>query len=235
MSTPTQITIRPDRDLVDVARFPSSAKRLAGERLAFGTPAPAANGHFFGDDGPGIKDVVDAINPLNHIPFISTLYEEATGSTASAASKLIGGALLGGPIGFLAALGNIIFEQETGHSMGGAIVAGLLGEPSATQLAAAEAPAEQIAEMVEKTPTHTPFVEILPPAPKAVEVSAIVQNTNMKMASAITDVGAHDNDQRQNDRDTLALFGAYEKSAHDSYRKAQFTPYLNDVGTSLVM
>ena len=34
---------------------------------------------------------------------------------------------------------------------------------------------------------------------------------------------------------TLALFGGQDASAHASYRKAQFRPYLTDVSTSLVL
>lgn len=230
MSMPTQITIYPDRDLADVTRFPSSSKRLAGERYQLGPATTNANAQFFGEDGAGISDVVDAINPLNHIPFISTLYEQATGHTASNASKLIGGALLGGPIGFLAALGNVIFEQETGHSMGGAVIAALTGsEPASTQMAAAApAAAEKIAAIV--APSETPVAEILPPAPKAEEVAALVQDTQMNMAAAMDSVGSSGPEA-----DMLSLFGADRVSAHESYRKTQFTPYLNDVSTSLVM
>lgn len=227
-TVPTQITIRPDREVMDVARFPSSATRLAGQRYQFGSSQTTADARFFGEDGAGIEDVVDALNPLNHIPFVNTLYEQATGHTASTASKLIGGALIGGPIGFLAALGNVIFEQETGHSAAGAVVAALTGEETAasTQVAAVETPSDTSA-------IETPVAEVLPPAPKQAEYVQATQEVQTKMASAIANVGAP---MTPEDRDTLMLFGdANMKSAHDSYRKAQFTPYLTDVTTSMVM
>lgn len=226
MSLPTQITIRPERD----ALFPSSATRLAGERHRFGTANTTADARFFGEDGPGLSDLVDAVNPLQHIPFISTLYEEATGQVASPVSKLIGGALIGGPIGFLASLADVIFTQETGHSMGGAVVAALVGEeaPAATQIAAAKTPSEPTVE--------TPVAEILPPLGAPADTYAALQNTQSQMTAAARAIGKpYTAGSSEADRAMLDLFGAQAKSAHDSYRKAQFAPYLKDVTISQVM
>lgn len=224
MSTPAQITIRPDHDR-NVMRYPSSDRRLAGERLAFGTPAAPADARFFGEDGLGITDVVDAINPLNHIPFISTLYQEATGTAVSSASRLVGGALLGGPIGFLAALGNIIFEQETGHSMGGAMVAGIMGDdPATTQVAQAASPAPTAATLAEN-PIAVAALPSALPAPVVAEQGPPTGTDTTPVSAAV----------QAQDQAVLGLFGSHSASAHASYRKAQFAPYLTDVTTSQLL
>ncbi|TWB75369.1 hypothetical protein FBZ87_104475 [Nitrospirillum amazonense] len=63
-------------------------------------------------------DVVDIINPLQHIPVISTIYREITGDTIKAPAKILGGLLYGGPIGMALATGDAIIEEETGEDVG---------------------------------------------------------------------------------------------------------------------
>ena len=51
-------------------------------------------------------DALDLVNPLQHLPLVSTLYRKFTGDVISPAMELAGGALFGGPLGAgLAALG----------------------------------------------------------------------------------------------------------------------------------
>lgn len=59
-----------------------------------------ANGFkAFGDDGLTFDDVLDVVNPLQHIPIIGHLYRKITGDEIDPASKLAGATLYGGPIG----------------------------------------------------------------------------------------------------------------------------------------
>ncbi|MBB45613.1 MAG: hypothetical protein CMM43_05855 [Rhodospirillaceae bacterium] len=58
-------------------------------------------------------DIVDAINPLQHIPVISSIYRNISGDNISDVPKFVGGALYGGPIGLVAALGSYIIEAES--------------------------------------------------------------------------------------------------------------------------
>ena len=215
MSVPTQITIHPDRPVGEAGwAFPDSATRRVGERHRFAGESTGGEQALFGADGLGLDDVIDTLNPLQHIPFVSTLYRELTGDKVSAGAQLIGGTLIGGPLGFLAALGNVIFEQETGRSAGGAVVASLLGKDApATAVATASAPSPARA-------TLTPVAEAASATPvPPVTVASTAPSTP---ASA-------------EDRALLTLFGPAEHSAHDSYRKAQFRSYLSDVSTSTVL
>ena len=73
---------------------------------------------FFGDDGFGFDDFLDLINPLQHIPIVSSIYRELTGDTISEGARILGGAIFGGPIGFASAIGNSMIKQATGKDVG---------------------------------------------------------------------------------------------------------------------
>ncbi|MCP5198746.1 MAG: hypothetical protein H6977_01950 [Gammaproteobacteria bacterium] len=54
---------------------------------------------LFGDDGFTFGDLVDLVNPLQHIPVLGSYYRKWTGDTIAPALRIAGGALFGGPIG----------------------------------------------------------------------------------------------------------------------------------------
>lgn len=62
--------------------------------------------------------VIDVINPLQHIPFISTAYRELTRDKLHPLSGIIGGALYGGPIGAVSGTINAIAKMQTGQDIG---------------------------------------------------------------------------------------------------------------------
>lgn len=68
------------------------------------------------DDGFGFDDLLDIVNPLQHIPLIGTLYREITGDKIELPARLAGGALFGGLVGFLSSLGAAVFEDLAGES-----------------------------------------------------------------------------------------------------------------------
>ncbi len=75
------------------------------------------NSDGWGSDGFGFKDVLDIINPLQHIPVVSSIYRAVTGDEIASAPRAIGGAIYGGPVGLLAAVSNNIVEAETGSDI----------------------------------------------------------------------------------------------------------------------
>lgn len=98
------------------------------------TSAGASN-FFSGNDGPSFKDVLDIINPLQQLPIVSTIYRSLTDDTISTGSRLAGGALFGGPVGFIAALVNSIMEGETGQDVGGTVLSALQGGDDSVEVA----------------------------------------------------------------------------------------------------
>ena len=63
------------------------------------------------EEGLSFGDLLDIINPLQHIPVISTIYRMVTGDEIGVGARLAGGALFGGPLG-LAAAGTIAAIEE---------------------------------------------------------------------------------------------------------------------------
>jgi hypothetical protein len=56
-------------------------------------------GYVFGEDGFTFGDLIDIVNPLQHIPIINSIYRKITGDTIAPAMEIAGGALFGGPLG----------------------------------------------------------------------------------------------------------------------------------------
>ena len=83
------------------------------------SPDPASSGKaqqklWKDDDGPSFGELLDIINPLQHIPIVSSLYRAITGDEISLGSRLTGGALFGGPLGFVLTGLTAAAEDATG-------------------------------------------------------------------------------------------------------------------------
>ena len=201
------------------------------------TPSESKEGDgFFGEDGLSFGDVLDAINPLNHIPIVSDIFASLTGHKASAGSRLAGGALFGGPIGLVASLAGVIFEQEKGASPSQALYAALTGPAvPISQLAANEIEALTVVANIDEnlqTPTAAPVEPVqlasLSPAAQAASstIPVLEAAKNLAPAPPIPDQAA---------ATLLDLYGASTVSAHSSYQKAQMLPYLRDVTVSKML
>ena len=93
----------------------------------------------FGEDGFTFKDILDIINPLQHIPGVSTLYRDLTGDDISPASRIGGGALFFGPLGAAVSTANVIVDKTTGKDVGEHVLAAFIDEENdGTILASAE-------------------------------------------------------------------------------------------------
>lgn len=131
-------------------------------------------------------DVLDLLNPLQHIPVISSVYRAITGDTINPVARVAGdilyGAALGG-IGALAggagAVADSAMEAKTGKDVTGTVIAGLFGDDTptnVTQLASNETasteeapPFQQPAAIQSVTPAAlasvtTPEAPAAPPA-----------------------------------------------------------------------
>ncbi len=80
----------------------------------------------------GFLDFLDIINPLQHIPVVSSIYREITGDELKPTARIFGGILFGGPSGFVTAIANSIVEETTGKDIGANILEAFLG-PDETQ------------------------------------------------------------------------------------------------------
>lgn len=69
------------------------------------------------DEAFGFGDLVDMINPLQHLPVIGHVYREITGDEIKPISRIIGGGVFGGGIGAASGLIDTVVEYETGKDM----------------------------------------------------------------------------------------------------------------------
>ncbi len=79
-------------------------------------------GRDTGSAEPGIDrdisfgDVLDVINPLHHVPVVGTVYRAVSGDELTGASRVLGGLLYGGPIGFVMGMANAVLSDTTGKT-----------------------------------------------------------------------------------------------------------------------
>jgi hypothetical protein len=99
------------------------------DRVTLSQPVvPAKTGPIEANRGFSFWDLVDIVNPLQHVPIIGTCYRSVTGDEIDAPARLIGGGLFGGVLGALSGLVNIAVEAVTGKDVGEhvlSLVAGL--------------------------------------------------------------------------------------------------------------
>lgn len=116
-------------------------------------PAPiaAAEGsktHAWKDgESFGFHDVLDTINPLQHIPVVGAVYRWLTGDEPGNVARVAGDTLYGaGPIGFVVGLASVALKEWTGKDPGETALALLTGSGDKTPegaLVAVAAPAPQ--------------------------------------------------------------------------------------------
>ena len=92
----------------------------------------------WGEDGFTFGDVLDIINPLQHIPVISDIYRAVTGDEIAPAARLTGSGLLGGIPGLAIAAVNTVVKEVSGQDIGEMAVASLLGDTDTTTVPATE-------------------------------------------------------------------------------------------------
>ncbi|MBF0268064.1 MAG: hypothetical protein HQL44_05700 [Alphaproteobacteria bacterium] len=96
-----------------------------------GDQAPFANQ----SDTPSFWDFVDAINPLQHLPVVSTIYRAITGDEIAPVPRIVGGMLFGGPLGLIGAIANETVRQDTGQDLGEHALAFLFPQEAQPQFA----------------------------------------------------------------------------------------------------
>ena len=79
----------------------------------------------------GFGDLLDVVNPLQHIPVISTLYRHLTGDNIGIPEKIAGDTLYGGLSGLLSSVGDAIFTEITGKSVGDTVYGYVFGDDTA--------------------------------------------------------------------------------------------------------
>ncbi|WP_169566581.1 hypothetical protein [Sneathiella limimaris] len=131
---------------------------------------------FFGKDGFGFDDFLDIINPLQHIPVVSTIYREITGDELAPGARLIGGGLFGGAIGLASSVVNTVVEVESGKDIG-EHVASLFSDDAVTDTV-------QVAATPEASAAPSPLVDAQAAKNIAAEQAPTVQKASAEQLAA---------------------------------------------------
>ena len=130
----------------------------------------------------GFGDLLDALNPLQHLPIVGMVYRELTGDIPHPAARVIGGAIFGGASGMFSGVLNAIVEQETGKDLAqlalGLVIDGAGGAPAAPAVAAEPSAAG------EATPDETTARIPAPASPAIAEMQPIEEAPETAVAPA---------------------------------------------------
>lgn len=80
-------------------------------------------------------DFLDVINPLQHLPVVSTIYRALTGDKIKPLERIAGDTLYGGLWGFVSSVANLAFEKITGKDFGDTALALVTGDKPDTAIA----------------------------------------------------------------------------------------------------
>ncbi len=181
-------------------RPPTPEERVAELSVYAESGDPVAEGDIwyveesapiFGEDGIGFDDLLDVINPLQHIPVVGTIYRAITGDTIASGPRVMGGALFGGVIGFAAALVNAVIDEATGSDIGDKALALFTGDNAGsdtTKIASAAPDAAPIASAAIATPAaataKATAIESSRPAPSNPALAAFLADRGARPAAA---------------------------------------------------
>src|SRR6185437_8224833 len=88
---------------------------ISGTTTAIAAPAAKAEP---ADDGPSFHDILSALNPLQYVPVVGTIYRAITGDTIPEGIRVVGSfifsALTGGPLGMILNAAAVVAEKATG-------------------------------------------------------------------------------------------------------------------------
>jgi len=88
-----------------------------------GTTPPPSSSSAQTNDVYSFSDVIDMINPLQHLPVVGMIYRNITGDALKPISQIIGGTLFGGPVGAVSSTVNVIVKDRTGKDVAENILA----------------------------------------------------------------------------------------------------------------
>jgi hypothetical protein len=116
--------------------------------------------HAYKDGGSfTFHDILDTLNPLQHLPIIGPIYRWLTGDEPGNVARIIGDGLFGGPVGFASGLISVAVKEQTGKDPGALVIAALTGGDAG---AAATAAAPPPASADSKPPLATPAAAAAP-------------------------------------------------------------------------
>lgn len=117
------------------------------------------------------NDVLDTLNPLQHIPVISDIYRNLTGDRISEQARVMGGTLYGGPFGMISSVASAaIAAANDGKDLGEQAIAAIFGDDDKSE----DKPATSVASAEPEAPASTDGETLLRDSLKANEKTASI-------------------------------------------------------------
>jgi hypothetical protein len=118
-----------------------------------GSAAPSkTSGPASGDLDFSFDDLVDIVNPLQHLPVVGTLYRAITHDTIKTPEKIAGDTLYGGLWGFVSSVADTAFQAITGKNFGDTVLALFTGGDNKPAAVAGAAPSQTPSNSQSPTP-----------------------------------------------------------------------------------
>jgi hypothetical protein len=164
-----------------------TAQSLTVSGAGDGTP-------FWGDDGFTFDDLVDVVNPLQHIPWVSGAYRAITGDQIAPGAMGLGGGLFGGLAGFTLGIAQGMIEGSTGKSIGANLAAMFQQDPGPVDSPENTAVAMAVPEPPHPSPTPVAVQNqppVLSPEQMAVLLASVAAppQTGQNLAAPATEMG----------------------------------------------
>lgn len=127
-------------------------------------------------------DLLDIINPLQHVPVLSDLYRDLTGDTIKPQARVLGGMLFGGPVGLVSSIASVAAEETGGQDLGGTVMATLFGPDTPGEPVVAATSGQQQATLPgdpaqPAAPPATTALAATTPEPPTTQAPAIAATT----------------------------------------------------------
>jgi hypothetical protein len=166
---------------MDITPFKSSLSNETNQKqfsqIDFRNSTPITA--FKNGDTPSFMDIIDIINPLQHIPIVNTLYRQMTGDNEGFISDIVGGALYGGIIGLAYSMVDSVINGTTGKSIGANVATLILDSPTHDETAIASRQSELMISQI-----HKPTL-LLPEEPQLGSSQFDVENRSNKQEDPI--------------------------------------------------
>jgi hypothetical protein len=108
----------------------ASAANSAPTKAASSSASPSdASGPALWSHGSfSFKDLLDIVNPLQHIPVVGSIYRYLTGDEPSGGARIVGDSIYGGPIGFgVSVVSTAFLTDSKGEDVGEQLLANVFG------------------------------------------------------------------------------------------------------------
>src|SRR5215469_18139730 len=123
--------------------------------------SPAKGPTLWAHGSFGFKDLLDIVNPLQHLPIVGSVYRYLTGDEPSGGARIVGDAIYGGPIGFGVGVVTTMLTDEDGRDLGERTLAAVFGPrgDSAAPTAVAQGNGNPPPAPAQSTPPNSPSAQ----------------------------------------------------------------------------